>query len=136
MKRNFTEIQSATQRDLNKLRNEVSSTSNDMVATCSSMLANTAQSVISGVGSISIVTFRIYQLETGMRVLLTIDGFFLSIQKQQEMKKENHELQSRLNKLKTDYDNALEQIKQKDDKIQQISKEVQVLVSFLIGFKY
>lgn len=57
-----------------------------------------------------------------------------SIQKQQEMKKENFELQSRLNKLKLDYENALEQIKQKDSKIQQITKEVQTLVSFFFFY--
>lgn len=45
------------------------------------------------------------------------------------MKKENFELQSRINKLKIDYDNAIEQVKQKDDKIQQLSKEIQLLVS-------
>lgn len=51
IKRNFTEIQSATQRDLSKLRNDVGSVSNDVVATCSSMLTNTAQSMIAGVSS-------------------------------------------------------------------------------------
>lgn len=50
------------------------------------------------------------------------------------MKKENFELQSRLNKLKLDYENALEQIKQKDCKIQQITKEVQTLVSCFFLF--
>lgn len=49
MKRNFTEIQSLTQRDLSKLRNEVSSVSNEMVATCSGFLTSTTQSMISGV---------------------------------------------------------------------------------------
>lgn len=49
MKRNFVEVQSATQRDLKKLRSDVSSVSNDMLATCSSMLTNTAQSMIAGV---------------------------------------------------------------------------------------
>lgn len=47
------------------------------------------------------------------------------------MKKENYELQSRINKLKIDYDNAMEQVKQKDDKIQQLSKEIQLLASIL-----
>lgn len=53
------------------------------------------------------------------------------MQKQQEMKKENYELQSKLNKLKVDHDNALEQIKLKDNKIQQLSKEIKSLVSFV-----
>lgn len=57
------------------------------------------------------------------------DSFSLLSQKQQEIKKENFELQSRINKLKMDYDNAIEQVKQKDDKIQQLSKEIQLLVS-------
>lgn len=47
------------------------------------------------------------------------------------MKKETFELQSKLNKLKLDYDNALNEIKLKEDKIQHLSKEVQTLVSSL-----
>lgn len=48
------------------------------------------------------------------------------------MKKENVELQGKLNKLKMDYENANEQIKVKDEKIQQMSKEIQNLVSFRV----
>lgn len=52
------------------------------------------------------------------------------LQKQQEMKRENVELLGKLNKLKLDYENANEQIKIKDEKIQQMSKEIQNLVTF------
>lgn len=63
MKRQFSEIQSATQRDLHKLRNEVSSASNDMVATCSSLLTNTAQSMAAAVMfdvSFSLLIYQFY----------------------------------------------------------------------------
>ncbi len=55
IKRNFGEIQSATQRDLSKLRNEVNSMSNDVVATCSNTLASAAQSAVSGVSILNFV---------------------------------------------------------------------------------
>lgn len=48
------------------------------------------------------------------------------------MKKENVELHGKLNKLKLDYENAHEQIKVKDEKIQHMSKEIHNLVSFRI----
>ncbi|XP_075215619.1 rootletin-like isoform X2 [Lycorma delicatula] len=96
VKRMFCEMQSATQRDRNKMQGEISAAARDMTSACSGIQTRAAISAYSGEAQ---------------------------LQKSQTVQ-ENVELKSQLTNLRAEHDTVVAQVRQKEDKIQQLMKDL------------
>nr|XP_018903426.1 PREDICTED: rootletin-like [Bemisia tabaci] len=98
-KRQFTEIQVATERDLVKLRNDIVSSNRELVGTCSSIVTSTRLSAVSGE------------------------------KQQQHLTVENSELRSKLTSIRSEHEALMNELKVKEERVQQLLREMSSLVS-------
>lgn len=100
VKRLFTEVQSGTERDLEKLRSQISNTGRDLTSACNSVHAN-----------------QMFPAATNQ--------FFEKPQYKWES--EVAELRSQIESFRLQYESAQNEIRQRDDRVQQLLREIGTL---------
>jgi rootletin len=117
VKRLFMDIQSTTERDLNSLKSEVNSLGKEMMTACCRMDTNIFTDTVLGVR------------KCDRAKNLVIDLCFLQGKERYLHQQELSDLKHELDTMKIQHDTCQTEIKMKEERIQQLVKDAQTLVS-------
>jgi rootletin len=117
VKRLFMDIQSTTERDLNSLKSEVNSLGKEMMTACCRMDTNIFTDTVLGVR------------KSDRAKNLVIDLCFLQGKERYLHQQELSDLKHELDTMKIQHDTCQTEIKMKEERIQQLVKDAQTLVS-------